>query len=304
MTALAILLLCAPPRVSAGDDLACAVIDGAVYCWGEGNDGELGDGTTDSKALTARRVVGIDDAVDVSVGDDLVCAVHASRTVSCWGEAYEPSGPNRSRPERVRISDVASVHAIDRSACARLVDGRITCWGRAGMHDLPRLPKADRLAVRRGVGCLRTATGDVACWDFEKARPEKMTPVSKPWAKGATALAINNGGLCASIGRQLVCGMALEGGEPTRTDAPSAAIVSMEDALLCMLTGTGEVRCGVDLAPVRIPGGATDVSVGEGFACAVTGQGRVWCWGEGDDGQLGDGRGKDSKRPVEVKGIR
>jgi alpha-tubulin suppressor-like RCC1 family protein len=36
-----------------------------------------------------------------------------------------------------------------------------------------------------------------------------------------------------------------------------------------------------------VPSGVTSVSVGRQFACAVTADGAVWCWGENSGGELG-----------------
>jgi hypothetical protein len=51
------------------------------------------------------------------------------------------------------------------------------------------------------------------------------------------------------------------------------------------------------------PTTAVAVSAGFEHTCAVTKEGRVLCWGKGDDGQLGDGNAASSKSPVYVSGI-
>ena len=50
--------------------------------------------------------------------------------------------------------------------------------------------------------------------------------------------------------------------------------------------------------------GAADVLVGTDAACALTGEGKVMCWGSGSYGQLGNGAMNGSATPVEVAGIR
>jgi hypothetical protein len=312
LTTLTTLTLLAPPMVSAGDDTACMVHDGQVFCWGEGNDGELGNGAAQG-AREARRVIGIDDALSVSVGDDIVCALHRDRTVSCWGEAADSSDANRLTPQRVDgVRDVVDVQAIDRSACALDARGRLICWGARGLQHFPKLPPAERMVVRRGVGCLIQAgpSRDVVCWDFERARPERIKPVSRPWARGAVDLAVNNGGLCALTRDTLICGMALDGGVPQSTSL-RATRIDIEDDRGCALDANGQVHCtsalrGAKAGGLRVVPGlppAVDLSVGEDFACAITRAGAVWCWGEGSSGQLGDGQARDSKVPVCVRGV-
>lgn len=50
-------------------------------------------------------------------------------------------------------------------------------------------------------------------------------------------------------------------------------------------------------------GSAAMVSVGGGFACALTRAGAVRCWGANERGQLGDGTALDRSTPVEVVGL-
>ena len=49
--------------------------------------------------------------------------------------------------------------------------------------------------------------------------------------------------------------------------------------------------------------GASPISAGGGFACALLPSHRVKCWGWNDGGQLGDGTTKISSGPVPVSGI-
>ncbi|MBK7716887.1 MAG: hypothetical protein IPI38_15950 [Gemmatimonadetes bacterium] len=54
---------------------------------------------------------------------------------------------------------------------------------------------------------------------------------------------------------------------------------------------------------MSLPGGVTGfttITTGASFACAIANTGAVYCWGEGDGGQLGDGNGVDSTLPVLV----
>lgn len=50
-------------------------------------------------------------------------------------------------------------------------------------------------------------------------------------------------------------------------------------------------------------GNVKSVSVGIGFACAVTLDGAAYCWGNGGSGRLGNGATSDSKVPVAVTGL-
>ena len=79
--------------------------------------------------------------------------------------------------------------------------------------------------------------------------------------------------------------------------------VTTEARLLCWLghqvsAPSGSFLAGLTATPQLIPE-LTDVmqvTAGDGFTCALTGDGRLWCWGANDGGQLGLGV-PDASRP-------
>jgi len=61
--------------------------DGSLYCWGDNNLGQLGDGTTNLHDY-ATKVYGKYFGA-VSAGSDHTCAVYTNGTVACWGVGYD-----------------------------------------------------------------------------------------------------------------------------------------------------------------------------------------------------------------------
>ncbi|CAN5482903.1 hypothetical protein BH09MYX1_BH09MYX1_36310 [soil metagenome] len=104
-----------------------------------------------------------------------------------------------------------------------------------------------------------------------------------------------------------------------------ASQVAAGDHASCAVTTAGEVQCWGDdtfgqlgdgaqsatPAPVFVkgPGGTgklsnvKKVAVAYGYACALTNDKNVFCWGHNDHGQLGDGTLVDRPYPVRVLGI-
>ena len=67
---------------------ACAVdLDGAVWCWGRNDAGQLGDGTRRGRARAA-RVPGLPPAARVAVGHAHSCAEARDGAVWCWGHPW------------------------------------------------------------------------------------------------------------------------------------------------------------------------------------------------------------------------
>jgi alpha-tubulin suppressor-like RCC1 family protein len=73
-------------EVAASASTTCArVRSGAVWCWGRGDSGQLGDGRTTYGQPSPVRVHELTDAVSVSVGRRHACAVRRDGSVWCWG---------------------------------------------------------------------------------------------------------------------------------------------------------------------------------------------------------------------------
>lgn len=67
---------------------------------------------------------------------------------------------------------------------------------------------------------------------------------------------------------------------------------------------TGGGSGGDDMPPPPPPpGGAARIAAGDEMTCVVRTDGTAWCWGDGRDGRLGDGRGIDEATPAQVSGL-
>jgi alpha-tubulin suppressor-like RCC1 family protein len=75
-------------QIVTGQDHTCALAGGDVYCWGEGQYGNLGQGSeTDSD--TALVVPGVADIVQIASGYNYVCALDGAGELWCWGYSLD-----------------------------------------------------------------------------------------------------------------------------------------------------------------------------------------------------------------------
>jgi alpha-tubulin suppressor-like RCC1 family protein len=123
-------------QVTLGLDHGCALTyTKEIYCWGNNQQGELGDSSTAKRRNSPSRVSGTRTFVQVSAGWNNTCAVTASHQVWCWGDGStgaigDGKFLNRWEPRRV-----ASSVQFDRvtsgvgHTCAESSFNRAYCWG-------------------------------------------------------------------------------------------------------------------------------------------------------------------------------
>ena len=132
--------------VSAGGFHTCGRrTTGRVYCWGEDDDGQLGDSNTlDDQLVPALIVGGALDWTSVSAGSSHTCGRLGSGRLYCWGadddSALGNGGTDTDSPVPSQIAggatDWTSVSAGLTHTCARTTAGRLYCWGADGDGQL------------------------------------------------------------------------------------------------------------------------------------------------------------------------
>src|SRR5262249_31385061 len=122
--------------ISAGQNATCAVRKtGQVFCWGSNDWGKLGVGNNDALMPVPTPVVGLSDAVQVSVGQFHTCAVRSNGEVACWGFGSNGAlGDGASTTSNVPVTvqgltDAVQVTAGGLHSCAIHGSGAVTCWG-------------------------------------------------------------------------------------------------------------------------------------------------------------------------------
>ncbi len=110
-----------------------------LYCWGRGQEGQLGILTPPPAADRPVRVETPVRFRAVSVGTYYVCALGGDRRVYCWGaNRYGQLGDGSREPRLVPRATVgrnryrfvsAGGNEFSGHACALTVDGAVFCWG-------------------------------------------------------------------------------------------------------------------------------------------------------------------------------
>ncbi len=132
--------------VVAGEFHTCALTAlGDVQCWGRNNLGQLGDGTTVSRAAPVNVSVTDGPVARIAAGANHTCALTPEGGVKCWGandHGQLGDGTRRNRSVPVDVAGlaigIASIAAGTDHTCAAANTGAVKCWGSNESKQLGR----------------------------------------------------------------------------------------------------------------------------------------------------------------------
>lgn len=299
-------------QIDAGYTFTCALmISGQVVCWGSDSVGQLGNGASYHDQLTPNWVLGIggsgvlSGATQIATGGLHSCALLSDTSVACWGDnpiGQQGNGSTNSNfsPGQVlgiggsgTLTGVTQIALGGENSCAILNTGKIVCWGRGdggqlgnGATNSSNTPVevagiSNAVSVEVGLFhvCAALSTGKVMCWgtgteyqigeDYDLPPHYQGNPVEVPNITNAIDVGLGDYHSCALL--------------ETRT------VVESDEQII---PGEDPTPSGPDIdEEVSNENTTTDIVERE-----------VWCWGRGDEGQLGSGT-TSTYIPVKVQGL-
>ncbi len=263
--------------ISDGADHSCAILDnGRVRCWGSNSSGQLGypskDAIGDDETPDAVGPVDLGagrTAVAISGGGSHTCALLDNQRVRCWGAAFDGQLGYGNQHDIGDDETPGSVGPVDLGTkrtpvaitggndhtCVILDNGRVRCWGSNGSGQLGYPGKGN--------------VGD-------DETPASVGSVNLGAGRTAVAISAGDDHTCALLdnGRVRCWGSNSDG----QLGYPGSGNVGDDES-------PGSV------GPVDLGAGSRAVAIAAGalHTCALLDTGRVRCWGDGNDGQLGYG---------------
>lgn len=266
-------------EVATGSSHTCALTsENKLYCWGSNNYGQLGKG--DANNSTIPVLADVSGALNgksltaLSAGGNTSCTLDSNGKAYCWGDnTYGQLGDNSTTPRVVPTAvdtsgvlsgkTLTSISTSGASTCAVDSDGKAYCWGsNSGTGQL-----GDGTQTESHVPIAVDTSGVLS-----------GKTVSKVVAGTTSACAIANDAHVYCWGK----GSLGQLGNGTINDTSVPVAVTTSGVL------SGKT--------------VTDISVmGDHHACALTSEGKAYCWGSNVYGELGDNSGLTlSPDPVAV----
>jgi alpha-tubulin suppressor-like RCC1 family protein len=231
---------------------------GEVYCTGNNNNGQLGNGNTNGFNPNPQKVQGLEDAVQVVTGEYHSCALREDGQVYCWGYGGngqlgdEDTNSHRTPVKVEGMNSVIDITAGTRFTCAIQRNselhnnaGQTWCWGRNNYGQLGNGNENRReypVRVDSNQGFSRAV--DVSAGEYHTCAVEEGTRRVFCWGRNYEGqLGIDQ--------------------ENERYDEPR------------------QVRVGEGLVETA------KVSASHRFTCALEVGGEMFCWGRDSDGNLG-----------------
>ena len=260
--------------LTCGSEFACALgADGAAWCWGANESGQLGTGTAGDPATAPAMIAG-GMFTQITAGAHHVCAVKTDGTVWCWGandSGQLGTGTKKSVAVPTLVGKVAAV--ADRPlalgndftlALGTKASKTPFAWGANTFGQLANETTVDGVAPGALSGLL---TADLV-------------------AGGSLYSGSTAEHACARLGDRLFCWGANVFGEVGDGSTDDRA-----SPLQIFAAKTDTTK----LAP-----GAHSVAVGGRHTCAITAKGDVMCWGANHRYQLGSAAVTPQRVPLKA----
>jgi alpha-tubulin suppressor-like RCC1 family protein len=292
--------------IAAGRGHTCWIrSDGALFCWGDNEWGQLGIGSQLVEDDTIIQV-GTDTWASISASHDSTCGIEQTGSLFCWGENANGQlgtgdGINHQSPAQI-AGKWRSVSVNPTHSCAIDDNGALWCWGDNSSGELGDGTTSDQPDPEQiDVGYLEVSAGDfytcairgdhaLACWGTnvngqlgDGTQTAHMTPTvvgSDRWTQ-VVAGQYHTCGVTAS-GHASCWGAAFSGqlGNGGGSDQPLPGDV---------LVGGGNPSDWVGITATRLHSCAWNASAG-------------YCWGDSSRGELGNDGAAIVGMPVAIAG--
>ena len=307
-------------EITAGANHTCArKINGTVYCWGADNLGQSATWSTktcsnglpcvDRPRMVILAGVGL-TAKSIDAGYNHTCALGTTNEAYCWGDGNQgqvgfATGSYGYIYEPLKVVGgltFSSIGAGTNSTCGT-TSGGMYCWGSLmNRAATPTLVSSwngyNTVSVGDLHACALYVVGSyrsVDCWGNNRYGQLGSDPAQLPYGPFTVGTGFTNPANRVATEASFTC-----------VDQPNATVQCAGENTWGML-GNGQSGTYTSTGTPQVVGGGTSlygVSTGRVHACALSGAGAAYCWGNGYNGQVGNNAYAVATSPQLVTGGR
>jgi len=296
-------------QIDASQATTCAVTtQGAAYCWGGNEDGQVGNATFSSAELTPQQVSGLTaNVLSIDVYGPTSCALRTTGYVQCWGindsgqlGILARYGSNVRTVTPVYVADLQLTRPVAqiKDLCALQPDNQVKCWGYSASDGPSSITNWSDVRTIVSRDCAIKLDGSL-------------------WCRGDNSYGQLGIGITADTST-----------DPVHVDGLSGSLLGAASAsenrngrnsTVCAIDLSGQLSCWgynywgqlgnntrqTSIVPRSV---ATRAHTGvSGFTqsprCADTTAGDAYCWGSNYFGRLGISSTIDTNTPTKITGL-
>jgi alpha-tubulin suppressor-like RCC1 family protein/signal transduction histidine kinase len=321
-------------QITTGWQHSCGIYEQQAYCWGLNTNGQLGTGSNAPssvpQAVSTTGVLAGKTIKSISAGADHTCALASDNQVYCWGvntngQLGNNLTANSSSPVAVSMSGLLAgktVNSIDssyRHSCLVASDNQAYCWGLNNNGQL-----GNNTITSSSVPTPVSTTGVFAGKTIKSIASTMYHTCAIAsdnqaycWGQNASGKLGTGNGTDSRV-PVAVLNTGVLAGKTIKTIEPAyshTCALSTDNLAYCWGQNiNGALGNGLNTdssSPVAVTttgnlAGKTISSLNSGdwHSCVITTEGKGYCWGLNDDGQLGTGNTTKSNvaLPIDMTG--
>ena len=280
---------------------------GDAWCWGSNSDGQSGNSPANGDTVQATKIQNLKGVLQLAAGGFHTCARVADQTIWCWGRNSDGqlgtgvTGNPQNAPVKVQgFPSSLGAKNLDLAAggfhnCV-VVDTSVRCWGLnqdgqtgKGSTGLPQstpievsgLSSVTQITAGDWHSCALKADGSIWCWGRNSSGQLGLGHTNTPVLTPSKVLGPHKFVF-------VVAG-----------DDHTCAIREDRTAWCWGRNDFGQIGNGGSGGNQNIPAQVSSLSdvvymaLGRDHTCALTKEGKLYCWGRNASGQLGTGGNPD-----------
>lgn len=287
--------------ISTGNYFSCAQNSaGELKCWGFSANGSTGKDPSGND--TTNYFDGYENNLrKIAISNGSSCILTNDYSLQCHGandligidtkeNSFTPVTPTE-------LSKARDIDARGYNTCAITSNGSLKCWGwtfgNTPTEVAGTLKNLLRVTLGKGHHCVIDSDFKALCWG-SNSKGQLGLDVEKVSSKSAPFFVENlaQGAIQTAVGLEHTCALLESGGVQCWGSNEKG-----------QLGNGGTDNSSVPVQVTGLDSGVIAIDAGDAHTCALKEDGTVYCWGDNDKGEIGNGNNDQQSTPAKVSGL-